>query len=172
MRQTYRNVARVVKTHGRFGEVLVEPLQGLPFVVREGLSVALTPPGLKRDRFCRVEHLTPLVDGALVSFSGIETLGSAERIVGCYLLVAESDVSLGALDIAYSELIGRSVHDGRHGDLGVITEVMETPANDVWVVNGFFGEVLIPVVETVVDSVPREGAIEVHIMDGLLDANA
>ena len=47
---------------------------------------------------------------------------------------------------------------------------METPANDVWVVEGpDHGEVLIPVIDDVVSTIPVEGPISVRVMDGLLD---
>ena len=48
---------------------------------------------------------------------------------------------------------------------------METPANDVWVVDGGpFGEVLLPVIEQVVREVPEEGPIAVRVLPGLIDA--
>ena len=64
----------MVKPHGKAGEVVVQPVRGLPLVLSEGLSVALTPPALKRDRWCLVEHLSTSGDGALVSFSGIDSM--------------------------------------------------------------------------------------------------
>ncbi|MFR2950573.1 MAG: hypothetical protein ACLTKG_04010 [Collinsella intestinalis] len=54
--------------------------------------------------------------------------------------------------------------------MGSIVEVMETPANDVWVLDGSsHGEVFMPVIDEVIVELPEEGAITVHIMDGLLD---
>lgn len=78
--------------------------------------------------------------------------------------------SSGRLDSAVGDLLGRSVVDERFDDLGSIVEVMETPANDVWVLDGSsHGEVLMPVIDEVIVELPEEGAITVHIMDGLLD---
>ena len=60
--------------------------------------------------------------------------------------------------------------DERFGSLGTIVEIMSTPANDVWVVEGDrYGEVLIPVIEQVVLDLPDTGTISVHVMDGLID---
>lgn len=166
--RTYRNIARVVKTHGRQGEVLVEALRGLPLVVDAGMKIALTPPALKRDRFSLVEDVSEGETSARVKFRGIDTLDDAESIVGCFLLAREDDLDLGNLDIAYEELIGRDVVDERHGFLGSIVEVMETPANDVWCVEGPFGEVLIPVIDEVVLELPETGAIRTRVMDGIV----
>ena len=47
---------------------------------------------------------------------------------------------------------------------------METPANDVWVVDGgAFGEVLVPAVEDVVVELPECGPISVKLLDGLIN---
>ena len=167
----YRNIARVVRPHGSKGEVLVAPLRGLPLLVREDMCLALTPPALKRERWSRVERVRGVTeDGAIVRFSCAHDLDDAESISGCYLLAHVEDIDVGPLTASVEELIGRPVIDDRHGDLGIIQEVLETPANDVWVVDGgSHGEVLIPVVPDAIDMIPPRGPIAVHIMDGLLD---
>ena len=132
--------------------------------------MALTPPALDRDRFCTVESIRPDPSGtALVRFSGIHGIGAAQGIAGCRVLAARDDLDLGPLDAAYDDLIDREVVDGRYGPLGRITEIIETPANDVWCVEGPYGEVLVPVVEAALDAIPDDGPIRTHIMDGLID---
>ena len=112
------------------------------------MRVALTPPALKRDRFCTVTSVTDTGDGDLVSFEGIDDLTAAEGITGCFVLANRDDFELDSLDAAYTDLMGREVVDERFGSLGTIVEIMSTPANDVWVVEGDrYGEVLIPVIE-------------------------
>lgn len=172
------NIARVLKPHGSKGEVVVAALRGLPFLVREGLRVCLTPPSLHRDRWVTVESVK-LQDGgdpsgqdgaALVRFAGACTLDDAEELAGCRVLVRRDEVELGPLDVPYDDLLGREVLDARHGSLGEIREVMETPANDVWVIDGGpFGEILIPVIDAVVSEVPEDGPITVALLDGLID---
>ncbi len=49
-----------------------------------------------------------------------------------------------------ADVLGSRVTDERHGDLGEIVEVIETGANDVWVVEGPLGQVLLPVIDDVV----------------------
>lgn len=171
------NIARVLKPHGSKGEVVVAALRGLPFLLREGLGVCLTPPSLHRDRWVTVEGLRSQGGGAvagtddeaLVRFSGTGTLDDAEELSGCLVLVRREDVDLGPLDVPYDALLGREVLDAHRGSLGTIREVMETPANDVWVIDGGpFGEILIPVIDAVVSEVPDEGPITVALLDGLI----
>lgn len=86
--------------------------------------VALTPPALKRDRFCTVVSVTDTGDGDLVSFEGIDDLTAAEGITGCYVLANRDDFELDSLDAAYTDLMGREVTDERFGSLGTIVEIM------------------------------------------------
>lgn len=53
------------------------------------MRVALTPPALKRDRFCTVVSVTDTGDGDLVSFEGIDDLTAAEGITDatCWQIV-------------------------------------------------------------------------------------
>lgn len=170
MRTAYKNIARVVRPHGTKGEVLVAPLRGLPLLLHEGVRVCLTPPALARERFSTVESVADTPAGVRAAFSCSANLDDAESLCGCYVLASTDDFDLAPLEAAFDDLIGRTVVDERHGELGFIREVMETPANDVWVVEGpVHGEVLIPVVSETVCTIPGEGPIPVHIMDGLLD---
>lgn len=88
------------------------------------MRVALTPPALKRDRFCTVVSVTDTGDGDLVSFEGIDDLTAAEGITGCYVLANRDDFELDSLDAAYTDLMGREVVDERFGLLGTIVEIM------------------------------------------------
>jgi 16S rRNA processing protein RimM len=61
------------------------------------------------------------------------------------------------------------VNDAAHGDLGMIEDLIVTGANDVWVVSGPYGEVLIPVIDDVVLAVDHDaGSISVRLLPGLL----
>lgn len=87
----------------------------------------------------------------LVLFDGINTPEQVSEFSG--QLVQTSVNNLPAKDedeYFYFELIGMEVFtkSGRH--LGKITEIMATGANDVFVVNGDAGEVLIPFIDDVV----------------------
>lgn len=170
MRTAYKNIARVVRPHGTKGEVLVAPLRGLPLLLAESMQVHLTPPALNRERLSTVESISITPDGARVRFSCAHDLDAAESLSGCLVLASCDDFELGRLEAAVGDLLGRPVVDERFGDLGVISEVIETPANDVWALQGSsHGEILVPVIDDVIIELPDEGPISVRIMDGLLD---
>ncbi|MBM6774107.1 ribosome maturation factor RimM [Olsenella profusa] len=167
MRETYRCIARVAKAHGRRGEVVTVPVHGLPSLVREGLRVAVVPPELTGSRWHTVASCShDDRSGDLVSLLGCASLGEAEALVGRYLLASEKDLPVDLALHDAGRLVGREVAEGDEV-LGEISEVMSGPANDVWVVRGARGELLLPVIDAVVREVPEEGAIQVRVPAGL-----
>ena len=169
MRDRYRVIARVEKSHGRTGEVVTVAVHGLPPLVREGLEVFVVPPRLKAPRSFMVTHVTEGARGQLVSLSGVTGIDQADGLRGRYLLAREKDLPDDVALHDAEALFGREVCDKSLGYLGTIEEVMVGPANDVWVVEGPFGEVLLPVVEDVVAGVPDDGPIAVCVPAGLID---
>lgn len=144
------------------------PVHGLPLVLRQGMSVVVVPPRLKGPRERTVVSCVDSDTGQLVRLSGIGDLGSSSELVGRTLLVAEGDLpqDFGLHDVP--RLVGRGVRDASAGYLGTIEEVLRGPANDVWVVRGPLGEVLVPVVDVYVTSLPGEGDIEVALPGGIV----
>lgn len=144
------------------------PVHGLPLVVREGLTVCVVPPRLKGPRERKVTSCADSETGQLVHLSGIDDLGAASELVGRTLLVSEADLPAGFALHDVPRLMGRPVRDARAGELGRIREVMRGPANDVWVVVGPLGEVLVPVVDAYVTHVSDHGDIEVNLPNGIV----
>lgn len=168
MRDRFRVIARVQKAHGRRGEVVTVPVHGLPSLVRAGLEVAVVPPPLRGSRWHEV--VSAAEDGrsgSLVALSGVATIEDAEALVGAHLLARIEDLPADLALHDPERLVGRLVRDARDGSVGVIEEVMSGPANDVWVVRGERGELLVPVVGEVVGGVPADGEIEVEPPAGL-----
>jgi 16S rRNA processing protein RimM len=129
------------------------------------LSVWFVPPP-EGVRESRVEGVRPGPKGPLVAFRGVPDIATAALLRGCTVLASADD--LPEVEDA-EDLTGFRVVDARRGDIGEVTDLIATGANDVWVVVGRFGEVLIPVIDPVVDEVD-EGSrvIRVHLLPGLL----
>ena len=157
------------KTHGKRGEVVTVPVHGLPPMLREGLEVFVVPPALKGPRSLMVREADLGRSGQLVALEGVTGIGEAERLVGHALLARVDDLPEGFEAHDVDALLGREVVDEKSGPLGSIVEVMVGPANDVWVVDGPLGEVLLPAVESVVVDAAGEGPIRVLAPEGLLE---
>lgn len=132
------------------------------------MRVALVPPALRGNRWHLVTSVSEGGTGQLVSLSGISSMGDAEAVVGTFVLALEDQLPPDiALHDAH-DLLGREVLDQGRGNLGSIVEVMTGPANDVWVIDGAYGELLVPVIPTVVTDVPPEGPVVISAPEGLV----
>ena len=166
----YINVARIARTHGKKGEVVVVPLDGLPFCLCEGMRVCLTPPPLRGERFYTVAGVG-VGETPLVSFAGVRDLNAAGPLVGKLVLALRDDVPDAVQDQMILDCVGCDMVDEGRGFIGVIQELIQLPANDVWRVDGGpFGEVLVPVIEEVVLAIPEwdDEPVEVRLLPGLL----
>lgn len=170
----FARVAYIAKTRNLEGSVVASSADGLPFLLCEGMEVHFVPPSLRGPRCARVSFVQQLKDDSYeVGFEGIDSIDDAELIAGCYCL-AESD-SLPEIDPSDDPrmLLDFSVQDAEFGDLGLVAEVMITPAQAILVVEGSHGEVMIPVVdEFIVDMDADSRTIEVSIPAGLLTINS
>ena len=102
-----------------------------------------------------------------MAFRGVADVATASLLRGCIVLASAND--LPEVEEA-EDLIGFRVVDAHRGDIGEVTDLIITGANDVWVVVGQFGEVLVPVIDPVVDEVDEESkVIRVHLLPGLLN---
>jgi len=107
--------------------------------------------------------------GALVRVQGIDDVGRAHEIVGGWLMAPEDD--LPPEPVGSNDEIGYRVSDVHHGDLGVVTDIIITGANDVLVVDeGPYGQILVPVIERVIlDIDDGSGTISVRLLSGLVE---
>jgi 16S rRNA processing protein RimM len=162
------SVARVIKTHGLQGEVAVKPLLDLPFDLLVGKAVGVVPPVAGAEDLV-LTGVRPGPKGPLLSISGVTTLSVARSMAGGTIIVRSSDVPEG-WDEDEFDPVGYAVHDTTRGDLGVIEDVIVTGANDVWVVEGPLGQILLPVIDDVVLEVDDDARVfTVALLSGLID---
>jgi 16S rRNA processing protein RimM len=162
-------LGRVARTHGLRGEVAVAPATDLPFLLPDGLRVWFVPPqpGVGP---ATVESVRPGPKGPLVKVSGIDDISSAERIVGTTMVTRESDDPFVRQE-EEPDPVGLRVVDEQRGEIGEVSDVIVTGANDVWVVTGGpFGEVLVPVIEDVMLEVDEDArTARVRLLPGLIE---
>lgn len=169
MADRYVTIARVVKAHGRRGEVVTVPVRGLPSLIEPSMEVALVPPLLRRDRFHRVVSVQEMPEGDRVALSGLQGRNDAEEVVGTYVLVRASDLPTLEEEPQGYGALGATVVDAHAGELGEVVEVIPGVEYGTLRVSGPKGEVLIPLVDEFITGV--DDVISVELPAGLIGLN-
>lgn len=107
----------------------------------------------------------------ILKFKGIDNINEIEKYRGKDLLVSrENAVKLERDEYFIYDLIGSEVFTDEGNKLGILTEILSTAANDVYIVKMENGkEVLLPSIkECILDIDVTNKKITVHVMNGLL----
>lgn len=168
--EQYLRVGVICSPHGVKGEAKVFPTTDELTRFTQLRRVYLdTRSGLRETEVEAVRFFKQL---AIVKFKGIETPEEMQRLKGTDVLVMREDaVPLAQDEYFLCDIIGARVVTDEDEPLGTIAEVLQTGANDVYVVKTPEGrEVLLPVIPDCVLKVDVEaGLVRVHLMKGLID---
>lgn len=174
-RPQYLVIGEVLRPHGVQGELRIRLLTDYPErigqlkVVYMGESV--DSPNVKA---YPVEGMRPHLDYGLLKIHGINSRAKADRLRNLLIMVdVEDAVPLEEGEFYLFELIGLEVHTDDGETLGKITEVIETGANDVYVVDSpRYREVLIPATDhTILKTDIAGGVVIVRLPEGLLPSS-
>jgi 16S rRNA processing protein RimM len=145
------------------GELRVESLTDVEGRFEPGCVLHVNGAERKVERARRDRH------GLLLMLEGIATRDDAEELWGALLEVPESQSPPLAEGSYYQhQVVGLRVQDLAGTDLGRIEEVLETGANDVYVVRSESGETLIPALDSVIKQVDIvHGVMVVELLEGL-----
>ena len=163
-------VGVITSTHGVRGEVKVFPTTD--DVKRfKRLKEAILDTG-KEQIVVEIEGVKFFKQFAILKFKGYDNINDIEMYKGCDLMVTREDaVPLEENEYYIADLIGMAVVSDQGESLGVLEDVLQTGANDVYVVKTKAGkEILLPVIdECILDVSLEENRVTAHIMPGLLD---
>ncbi len=164
-REGFTAVGRVLRPHALRGELRVEAFSPTARNIQRGRPVYL-------DGVRRVVQEARSDRGAwILKLGGLTDRTAAEQLRGKLLETPDAEVVRDD-DESYfvHELIGLQVVTTEGDELGRITEVMPTGANDVWVVRQARGEVMVPAIAEVVREVKlAEGVAIITPLMGMLD---
>jgi 16S rRNA processing protein RimM len=164
-------VGKVRRPHGVTGEVLVEIITDFPEHLQPGTQVHLgdkaLPLVIRRQRF----HNGML----LLAFDGYTTPEQVGVFRNQVLYIqADQAAELAEGEYYLHQLLGLSVITETGAELGQVTEIIQTGANDVYVVKDQSGrELLLPAIPDVILDVDLDKhCMKVHLLAGLLDEEA
>lgn len=163
-------VGAITQTHGIRGEVKVFPMTDDVKRFKKLKEVILDTG--KEKLTLEIEGVKFFKQFAILKFKGFDNINDIERYKGKSLYVTrENAVKLGRDEYFIADLIDLEVYDEDENYLGILTNVIETGANDVYEVRFEDGrEVLFPAIkQCILDIDMTNRKMKVHIMDGLLD---
>ena len=162
-------VGVITQPHGVRGEVKVFPTTDDPVRFKKLKKVILDTGKEKLD--LEVEHVKFFKQFVIVKFKEFDNINDIERYKRRPLLVTrENAVPLEEDEYFVADMIGMKVMTEDGTEFGTLSDVMETGANDVYVIDSKeHGEVLMPAIKECVLNVDMEsGIITVHLMSGLI----
>lgn len=168
--EDFFQVGIVSATHGVRGEVKVYPTTDDPKRFRR-LAQVIVDTGKERTTL-EIEGVKFFKQFVILKFKGIDSLNDVEKYrKACLFVPRENAVRLKKDEYFIADLMGLSVLDEEDRKIGVLREVMETGANDVYIIDMTDGrELLLPAIkQCVLDVNVTEGFIKIHILEGLLD---
>ncbi|HYL67523.1 MAG TPA: ribosome maturation factor RimM [Candidatus Limnocylindria bacterium] len=168
-------VARILRPHGRRGEVAAEILTDFPERLTRLEAAALwdgsAEPRRVAIRSCWISQSRG--GQAIFHFEGSDSISSAEKLVGLEVQIPLSErKTLPSGNYYVSDLTGCEVCEKDGTALGRVREVQFTGGTPLLVVDSPSGEVLIPLAQEIcvrVDTAARR--IEVVLPEGLRELN-
>ncbi len=176
MNPSYLLLGEVLRPHGIRGELRLRVMTDYPERIAKLKTVFLAEtPEAKKVTPYQVAGMRMNKDFGILRLREIVDRNQADRLRGLFVLVdLKNAVPLEAGEFYLYQLIGIKVVTGLGETLGTLTEVLETGANDVYIVDSpKYGEILIPVIpETIVTTDIASGVLIVNLPDGLLPTTA
>lgn len=166
----YLDIGKIINTHGVKGEVKVIPFTDDPERYRKLKQVYLDrPSGLETYHISGVKFFKNTV---IIKFKEINDMETAEALKETVIKIERKDaVKLPKNSYFVCDILGCEVIDENGRSLGILKDVLQTGANDVYVVrNENNREILIPAIKSVVERISLEDKkINVTLPKGLLD---
>ena len=162
-------VGVITSTHGVRGEVKVFPTTDDPNRFKKLKKVFLDT-GREQVEL-DISGVKFFKNMVILKFKGYDNINDIEKYKGCSLWIPrEEGQELGENEYYIADLLGMKVvlEDGT--EFGTLKNVMETGANDVYVIaSRDHGEVLLPAIrQCILDVDVKNGIMTVNLMKGLI----
>ncbi len=161
------SIGEVLAPHGTNGHFKVRQITDFPKRFSAGSKIYI-------DRLpFSIEHSSFQKSGFIIKINGIDNPEDAANLRGKQIEIDRSQLkSLANGQYYHFQLTGLEVFTDKGEPVGRLKQVLDSPGNDIYVVEGKEGEILIPAVEDVIKLVDvKNRRIVIEAIDGLLDLN-
>jgi 16S rRNA processing protein RimM len=166
----YLAVGKLRRPHGVHGEMIMDVLTDFPERLERGVSLYAGPKYLP----LRLASVRQQAKALLVTFEGYTSPEATGELRNQVVYVRADDrPPLPEGEYYYHQLLGLRVVDETDHFLGLLHEILETGANDVYVVKPDSGpDILLPAIEPVIVEINlQKNLIRVKVLPGLIQDN-
>ena len=163
MKQAYIEAGRITSTHGVHGEVKIEVWLDTPEDLKHYRRIFID--GQER-KLLSVRQQNRFV---IAKLDQVDDINAAQPFKGKTVYIAREDAPLPSGGYFLQDLLDAKVVLEDGSPVGVLTEILERPANNVYVVTDPDGrEILIPVVPAFIIRADAEnGIVTVRLLEGM-----
>jgi len=165
-------LGEVIGTHGLRGELKarVHPGDQTALLCTQEVHLATTA----GEQGCfRLLGARPNKGNLLLRVAGVEHVNQAEALIGAEVLIDPAKLSREPGELFWFELEGARVMDRERGEIGRLRGMFVTAAHGVYVIEGKYGEVLLPAVNPFMCGFDAaEQVLNVDVPEGLYPETA
>ncbi len=170
--EQYFQVGTITTTHGLKGEVKVFPSTEdmRRFDDLKNKTIYLDPD--TKNVPLVIEGVKYFKNQVILKFKGLDRIEDVEKLRKCGIFIDRKDaIPLEEGEYYIADIFGMKVFDEDGNELGEITDVLQTGANDVFVVHqDGRKDMLVPQIPPVVlDMNIEEGVMRIHLLEGLME---
>ena len=168
--EQFLRVGVISSTHGVKGEVKVFPTTDDPARFK-ALKTVLLDTG-KEHKALEITGVKFFKNKVILKFKGFDNISDIEKYKGMDLLIPREDAVHVEENVNFcADLLDMTVVTDRGETLGTLVDVLETGANDVYVIETEGKkEILLPAIkDCILDVNVEEKHMLVHVLEGLLD---
>lgn len=161
-------IGYILKPHGIWGEVKVNPISPYPERFNRLDRVYLRNDSIQAYSVQSVRISNRFV---FLKFSEINSRSEAELLRNYEVLIAKEQlIELEADEFFIHDLVGCDVISENGDSIGKIVEVMQASSNDIYVVQDERGrEILVPAIKDVIKKIDiKQKKIKIHLMEGMI----
>ena len=161
-------IGKIVGAHGLKGTSKIQSYAESLEIFKPGTVLLVSSPDGSENRH-EIDWIKPHSRGALLTLKEITGCDQAKSLIGSELYIEKAELpKLEPGAYYWFDLVGVSVYTSDDRYIGRIASIIETGANDVYVVKDAEREILVPALESVVRSIDIESKImRVELPEGL-----
>ena len=159
----YLEAGKIVNTHGVRGEVKIQPWSDTPEFLC-GFSVLYID-----QQPVRVQRAYVHKNCVIAVLEGVSDLDAAIRLKNKVVYIHRKDAKLPVGQFFVQDLIGlTAVSDDTGAEIGTVSDILDLPAGNVYVIQGDNREILVPAVpEFIRETDLAQGIIRIHLIEGM-----